>query len=205
MSGKGRTSTNTSVKRRTGHYMRNATIAQGTFFEYYSYVNNKLSLATLDDDPDSWVVPELLIRYLRAVNELNRRDIKTEQPLSPQQVRTLLYLVHHDGATIKELAETLCLSEARASRVAEELVEAGAVVRERDELDRRQVRLHVAPATAEKARRMYGERSAVIQAALEGAAEEELRIFTHYLRRLVEETEALAHRRADAERVFGDE
>jgi DNA-binding MarR family transcriptional regulator len=135
---------------------------------------------------------------------LNHCEPRQGGGLSAQQIRTLLYLVHQDGATIKELAQALSLSEARASRLADELVDAGHILHQRDAIDRRQVRLHVAPAAAEKAQRMYRERFGALQAALAGASEQELGVFTHLLGRIVEEFEVLARRTAAAQSVALD-
>jgi DNA-binding MarR family transcriptional regulator len=148
------------------------------------------------DDPDSWIVPELLIRFIRATYELNRCEPKHGGGLSAQQIRALLYLVHHGGTTIKELAQALCLSEARASRLADELVDAGHILHQRDVNDRRQVHLHVAPAASEKAQQIYRERSGALKAALSDASEQELGIFTRLLGCVVDEFEALARRTA---------
>lgn len=157
------------------------------------------------DDPDSWIVPELLIRFIRATNELNRCEPRGAGGLPVQQIRALLYLVRHDGHTIKELAQALSVSEARASRLADELAESGHIVSQRDVSDRRQVRLHVTPAAAEKAQRIYRERSGAVQAALSDASEGDVAVFAHLLRRLVEEFEALTLRNAtEGHPVFDD-
>jgi DNA-binding MarR family transcriptional regulator len=150
------------------------------------------------DDAGRWIVPELLIRFMRVSLELNRRASDHGDMPSPQQIRAVLFLVHNDGATIKSLAHALSVSEARASRLADELVELGHVVHERDPDDRRQVLLHVAPASAEKARRMYAERTGAVRAALAGASNEQLAVFSHYLQRIVEEFEALAVRAGES-------
>jgi DNA-binding MarR family transcriptional regulator len=139
---------------------------------------------------DSWKLPELLIRFMRATHELDRCEPEG-QGLTAQQVRALVYLAHHDGATVKSLAEALSISEPRASRLSDELVDLGHLIRNRDGADRRQVRLNVAPQSAERARRMYRERAGAVQAALEGISEEEIRIATRVLERIVEEFEAL--------------
>jgi len=150
------------------------------------------------DSAGSWAIPELFIRFIRATYELNRCELRHDGGLPVQQIRALLYLVQHEGATIKELAQALSLSEARTSRLAEELSETDHVLHQRDALDRRQVRLHVTPAAAQKARQMYHERAGALRAALGGASEEEIDIFTRLLARVVLEFEALAHRSAAA-------
>jgi DNA-binding MarR family transcriptional regulator len=158
---------------------------------YYAAMK-QVDLSPDSVDPSTWTVPDLFIRFVRAIFELNRGDLKHKGLPSSQQIRALLYLVQHDGTTIKSLAQALGVSEARASRLAEELAEAGHVLHERDLVDRRQVRLCVAPASAVKARAMYAERMGALRSALAGASEAELAVFEYYLRRVVEEFEALA-------------
>ena len=144
--------------------------------------------------PDTWVLPELLIRFVRAVHELNRCEPKHGSGLSAQQIRALLYLVSHPGMTIKELAQALTVSEARASRLVDELAAEGHVSAERDLADRRQVRLHVAPSAAQNARRIHGERKAALESALAGSSETEVKAFLGIMQRIVEEYEALVER-----------
>jgi DNA-binding MarR family transcriptional regulator len=157
------------------------------------------------DDAGSWAVPELLIRFIRAMYELNRCEPRHEIGLSAQQIRALVYLVHRDGCTIKDLAQALSISEARASRLAEELAEAGHILHQRDAVDRRQVRLHVTPAASEKALRIYRQRTGALDAALAGASQGEIEIFTRLLGRIVEEFETLAHRSVGLEpAILGD-
>jgi DNA-binding MarR family transcriptional regulator len=142
---------------------------------------------------ESWTIPELVIRFLRAAHELNRCAPSGSPSLTPQQIRAVLYLVSHPDSTLKVLADALSLSETRASRLVEELVLAGHVVRERGLQDRRQVRLQVTPATSAHAHRMYEQRHGALQRALAGASPEELATFTRIFGRLVEQLESIAH------------
>lgn len=159
-----------------------------------------VSMGDVDRGSESglWAVPELLIRFIRIAHELNRCEPKRENGLSVQQIRALIYLVHHDGRTIKDLAHALSLSEARASRLADELVESGHVVNQRDAEDRRQVRLHVTPAAAETAERIHRERGGAVDRALAGATQSEIDTFTRLLGRIVDEFDALVHESAEA-------
>lgn len=157
---------------------------------------NRKDIASEGETASSWVVPDLLIRFVRATHDLNRCEPKHGTALSSQQVRALLYLVHHQDCTIKELAHALSVSEARGSRLADELVEAGHVLHERDVLDRRQVRLRVAASAQEKAQQMHSERSHALRGALAGATEKEIEVFTALLARVVAEFEDLARRAA---------
>jgi len=143
-------------------------------------------------DDGHWAVPELIIRFLRAAHQLNRCSLPGSPALTPQQIRTLLFLVHHSGATLKELAEALSISETRASRLVEELVESGHVQRDRDIGDRRHVRLSVTPEARDHAQRLYLQRSQAVRAALAGSAPEDIEAFTHVFGRIVEEFEVIA-------------
>lgn len=144
------------------------------------------------NDDGHWAVPELIIRFLRAAHQLNRCSPAGGPPLTPQQIRTVVYLVHHDGPTLKELAETLSVSETRASRLVEELVEAGHVRRDRDAGDRRHVRLSVTPASREAAEQLYRQRSGALRSALAGVPRHEIETFRRVFSRVVEEFETLA-------------
>src|ERR671926_264790 len=99
----------------------------------------------------SWDVAQRMIRFSRALHELERCDPKQASGLSMQQVKALLYLVRSEGSTVKELARALSLSEARASRLADELTVSGHLVSERNPSDRRQVRLRATTLGAAKA------------------------------------------------------
>lgn len=138
-----------------------------------------------------WAVPELIIRFLRAAHELNRCSPPGSEPLTPQQIRAVLYLVHHPGPTLKELAAALTLSETRASRLVEELVERGHVQRERDTHDRRLVRLTVTPESRERAQELYRQRFGAVKAAFAGFTPNEVEAFTRVFARVVEEFEGI--------------
>ncbi|GAC1474457.1 MAG: hypothetical protein PVSMB7_29510 [Chloroflexota bacterium] len=146
---------------------------------------------------DNFRVPELLIRFVRATHEMNRCEPAHGEGLSAQQIRALLYLIQHQGSTVKELSSALSVSEARASRLADAMVESGHVVHERDTIDRRLVRLHVTPLSADRARHIYRERTGALHAALADASERDIAVFTRLLARVVNEWEALARRSAD--------
>jgi DNA-binding MarR family transcriptional regulator len=140
---------------------------------------------------EHWAVPELIIRFLRAAHELNRGHASVAGGPTPQQIRAMVFLIHHPGPTLKELAEALSLSETRASRLIDELEEAGHVSRDRDAIDRRQVRIHVTPASEARAREMYHTRWNAVQRALSGATPDEIAAFTRIFARIVEQFEAI--------------
>src|SRR5437588_7976747 len=103
-------------------------------------MNTETSLSSASD-PASWDVALRMIRFARAVHELERCDPKQASGLSMQQLKALLYLVQSEGSTVKDLAHALSLSEARASRLADELTVSGHALSERNASDRRQVTL----------------------------------------------------------------
>lgn len=147
-------------------------------------------------NPASSEVASHVIRFARALHELERCDPKQAPGLSMQQLKALLYLVQSDGSTIKDLARALSLSEARASRLAEELTVSGHVIGDRDPEDRRQVRLRATPMGASKAKLVYGKRMKALEAALDGVSERDLDAFLLVLDRIVVQLEDLAQKAA---------
>src|SRR5947209_18671362 len=102
--------------------------------EYHTGVNVETPLSATSN-PVSWNVASHMIRFARALHEVERCDPKQASGLSMQQLKALLFLVRSDGSTVKELAHALSLSEARASRLADELSVSGHVLSERDPSD----------------------------------------------------------------------
>jgi DNA-binding MarR family transcriptional regulator len=149
-------------------------------------------------NPVCWDVASHIIRFARALHELERCDPKQASGLSMQQLKALLYLVQSEGSTVKQLARALSLSEARASRLADELTVSGHVLGERNPSDRRQVRLRATELGASKANLVFGQRIAALEAALEGVSERDMDAFTLVLDRIVVQLEALAERSAAA-------
>jgi DNA-binding MarR family transcriptional regulator len=157
--------------------------------------DGRVKIDTLPDSsshPASADVASLVIRFARALHDLERCDPKQAPGLSMQQLKALLYLVQSDGSTIKELARALSLSEARASRLAEELTVGGHVVGYRDPQDRRQVRLRATAMGASKAKLVYGKRMKALDAALDGVSGRDMDAFLLVLDRIVVQLESLA-------------
>jgi DNA-binding MarR family transcriptional regulator len=132
------------------------------------------------------------------MHELERCDPKQAPGLSMQQLKALLYLVRSDGSTVKELARALSLSEARASRLADELTMSGHVLSERNPSDRRQVRLRATEVGASKANLVFGQRISALDAALDGVSQRDMDAFLFVLDRIVVQLEALADRSSAA-------
>ncbi|HCG00067.1 MAG TPA: hypothetical protein DEV93_05935 [Chloroflexi bacterium] len=149
-------------------------------------------------NPVSWDVASHMIRFVRAMHELERCDPKQAPGLSMQQLKALLYLVRSEGSTVKELARALSLSEARASRLADELTVSGHVLSERNSSDRRQVRLRATEVGASKANLVFGQRISALDAALDGVSQRDMDAFLFVLDRIVVQLEALADRSSAA-------
>jgi len=164
---------------------------------YYRGMNTETSLSGMSNPP-SWDVALHMIRFVRAMHELERCDPKQASGLSMQQLKALLYLVHREGSTVKELAHALSLSEARASRLADELTVSGHVLSDRNPSDRRQVRLQATTVGASKANLVFGQRLGALEAALVGVSERDMDAFMLVLDRIVVQMEALAERASTA-------
>jgi DNA-binding MarR family transcriptional regulator len=132
------------------------------------------------------------------MHELERCDPKQAPGLSMQQLKALLYLVRSEASTVKELARALSLSEARASRLADELTVSGHVLSERNSSDRRQVRLRATEVGASKANLVFGQRISALDAALDGVSQRDMDAFLFVLDRIVVQLEALADRSSAA-------
>jgi len=130
----------------------------------------------------------------QAGRRLERCDPKQASGLSMQQLKALLYLVQSEGSTVKDLARALSLSEARASRLADELTVGGHVLSDRNPLDRRQVRLRATAVGAAKANLVFGQRIRALEAALDGVSQRDMDAFLFVLDRIVVQLEALAER-----------
>lgn len=149
-------------------------------------------------NPVSWDVASHMIRFARALHELERCDPKQASGLSMQQLKALLYLAQSDGSTVKDLAHALSLSEARASRLADELTGSGHVLSDRNPSDRRQVRLRATAMGASKANLVFGQRIGALEAGLEGVSRRDMDAFLFVLDRIVVQLEGLAERTAAA-------
>jgi DNA-binding MarR family transcriptional regulator len=149
-------------------------------------------------NPVSWDVAMHMVRFARAMHELERCDPKQASGLSMQQLKALLYLVRTEGSTVKELSRALSLSEARASRLADELTVSGHVLSDRNPSDRRQVRLRATMLGAAKANLVFGKRIKALETALDGVSERDMNAFMLVLDRIVAQLESLAEQAAAA-------
>ena len=97
-----------------------------------------------DQQFDATVVElEDLLRHVSAVNRRTGRKILAEFDMTPPQHSALLQLHHHGNLTIGELSEKLVLAFSTATDLINRMERNGLVVRERDTVDRRVVRLRI--------------------------------------------------------------
>jgi DNA-binding MarR family transcriptional regulator len=160
---------------------------------YHRGMNSETFL-TGTGDLLTWDVASHMIRLVRAMHELERCDPKHASGLSMQQLKALLYLTQTEGSTVKDLAHALSVSEARASRLADELTVSGHVLSDRNPSNRRQVRLQATSMGASKANRVFGQRIRALQAALQGMSERDTKSFLLVFDRIIVELETLAER-----------
>jgi len=132
-------------------------------------------------------VSDLLMDY-RHASQATDESIYEGMPRIPHQaVRGLLSIAKGGDVTIGELATRLGCSAGWASRVVDDLEQHGLVQRNRDESDRRVVRIGLSPAADQMIDTVYERRGQVVATALgalDPAGREAVQTF---LRRLTEE------------------
>lgn len=107
-----------------------------------------------------------------------------QEPASDHAIRAAIYLYQHGERTVGQLAAGLGISRGWASRVAEELVERGHVVRQGDPGDRRVVRLRLTDAPLAEIEHAYRWRGDVVAAALAAHDPAERDAIRRFLRRV---------------------
>jgi DNA-binding MarR family transcriptional regulator len=108
-------------------------------------------------------------------------------PVSPQAVRAAVLVYEAREATVGGIATGLGISAGWASRLVEELEERGYVVRERDRIDRRVVRIRLSPDAVEEVARVYRWRDEAVERALAGIDADGRAAVRGFLAALVEE------------------
>ena len=114
--------------------------------------------------------------------------------LPPHQVRVLMHLAHNAGHTVSDLAESLAISLGWASRVVDELEQIGCVERERDQDDRRVVRLRLSEKSQAIADHMFRERGCLVGQALSELTPDQREAVARFLCRISTEMENLSAR-----------
>jgi DNA-binding MarR family transcriptional regulator len=144
-----------------------------------------------DDSTQTSTIGRLFFRFVRANVELNEVTARCAAGLTTQQANACLYLIERDGVTVRELAEGMGVTAGWASRLVDDLVEAGHVLRERDAADRRNVRLNLAPSTRDEMIQMAELRNSAVERALAELSNDEVETFTGVLARIADEFEQL--------------
>jgi DNA-binding MarR family transcriptional regulator len=106
-------------------------------------------------------------------------------PLSSHVIRAAIYIYAHGPQTVGQLASGLGVSQGWASRVVNDLEEAGYLARERDEEDRRVVRVSLTPKAVDRVERAYQWRGDAVEVALEGMTDADRGAVAAFLRRFV--------------------
>lgn len=106
--------------------------------------------------------------------------------ISSHAVRAAIHVYQHGERTVGQLASGLGISYGWASRVVEELEGARYVIRERDAVDRRIVRVRLNPDVLEDVERAYHWRGRAVEEALDPLSESEKVAVRVFLRRVSE-------------------
>jgi DNA-binding MarR family transcriptional regulator len=104
--------------------------------------------------------------------------------VSSHAVRAAIHIYQHGERTVGQLATGLGISYGWASRVVEELENAGYAIRQRDADDRRVVRVRLNPDKSEEVERAYQWRGPTVAAALDPLTAPEREAVRMFLRRL---------------------
>jgi MarR family transcriptional regulator, organic hydroperoxide resistance regulator len=110
----------------------------------------------------------------------------TAEDVSAHAVRVAIHVYQHGERTVGQVAAGLGISYGWASRVVEEAEASGYLIRERDQDDRRVVRVRLNPERLEEVERAYEWRGRAVQEALEPLTEAEGEAVRLFLRRVTE-------------------
>jgi DNA-binding MarR family transcriptional regulator len=117
----------------------------------YSFELTIETVAGLCQNPTMERVDETLIalrRILRAV-DLFGRELAQSVGLTAVQFRVLQIVAERDHCTAKEISQRMRVSQAAVTSLVDRLVSRGMVVREKSEVDRRQINIVTTPAGRE--------------------------------------------------------
>jgi DNA-binding MarR family transcriptional regulator len=112
-------------------------------------------------------------------------------PLSSHVIRAAIYVFAHGPQTIGQLAAGLGVSQGWASRVVDEMEQAGYLERRRDTADRRVVRVYLTTLAEGRVEAAYRWRGDAVEVALEGMTDTERAAVAAFLRRFVEAARAI--------------
>jgi len=90
-------------------------------------------------------VVEELLRLVANVVRKRGRDILSDFDITPPQFQALLVVADEEGITMGELCQRMYLACSTATDLIDRMEKAGLLSRERDQQDRRVIRLQVSP------------------------------------------------------------
>jgi DNA-binding MarR family transcriptional regulator len=151
--------------------------------------------APVDIDLDLETAQRLRQTIARLYRRLRVTDASAGAGLTPARASALLHVDRRGPLRLSELAEAEGLNPTMLSRMVGDLVEAGLFERSSDPGDRRAAWVQVTEGGAELARRMRGERTEAVLAALDGLSGSERRSVGRALPALEQLVELLGEKR----------
>lgn len=106
--------------------------------------------------------------------------------LSPHAIRAAIHVYQHGTVTIGQLGDGLGISQGWASRLVDDMVRSGHLVRERDPDDRRVYRVRLSPIAVESVEHAYRWRGDAVEAVLADLSPEQRAGVRRFLRRFID-------------------
>lgn len=139
------------------------------------------------DDRESWQIFALFFNYIIADIGITKAHGLGVPELSPQQFTAVfLMAIERRPITVSEFARGLGISLARASRVVDDLVRDGLVLRDRSEEDRRQLKLQLTPQALQVTNLMWDNRKVPIRKTLDGFTADEMSVVHRFLGSIID-------------------
>lgn len=137
-------------------------------------------------DDQARIVRDIIALLPDVAKDLSRKplDCVRREDVSVAQVKVLVHLAQYGPRTMSELAGGLGITLPSATGLVNPLVDMDFVVRDRDEDDKRVVRIRLSPSAQKVADRIMAERRAQVEAALSGLSPQARLHFLEGLERL---------------------
>jgi len=134
---------------------------------------------------------KLMANVLGLKNGLMHAAHAKGDTIHPGQKAMLFMIDKHSSASVKLLADYLCISSGAATQHLDPLVEAGLVVRATDHEDRRSVVISLTEAGKTKLREMMKARLELVEKLFDDVSDEELEQFVARIEKLQEKVKQL--------------
>jgi len=105
-------------------------------------------------------------------------------PVPPAQKEVLFMLTHHDGISLKELAEHLDITPGATTQLTEALVKTGLVTRKDDASDRRITHLHLSADGRKHIQKLSKARTELSHRMFEDLSDEDIKSFHDMIKRM---------------------